>query len=116
MSNLDQLLKLVLAYGRNHRESLLQYFHHLGQRFHRISFVKSISSNMESRWSPLDHIITFENFMSFITYDFFYVTFIIYDILEISWLSIHKSYSKYNHLSIRCIGCLKSKHDTNKPY
>ena len=31
------------------------------------------------------------------------------DILEISWLEIHKSYSKHVHPSVPCCWCLKSK-------
>ena len=44
-------------------------------------FFESISSNTEGEWTHLDHIIVFEDLMLYL----------IYDILEILWLDIHKS-------------------------
>ena len=91
----------------NYRELLLWYFHHLGQGFHHISFLESISSNIEGRWSHLGHTIIFEDFMSYL----------ICDILEILWLRIHP---QAVYLSTRCLLCLKVKdhihdRDINQP-
>ena len=64
-----------------------------------ISFLDSISSIIYVGQSHLNHIITFEDFMSYS----------IYYVLKISWLGICKSWSKYYHPSTRCLWCLKSK-------
>ena len=93
VSNLDWLLKLILMHEASQRELFLRYFYYLGQRVHQISFFESISSNIEGEQSHLDYIIIFENFISYL----------IYNILEILWLGIH-----YNK-NTRCLWCLKSK-------
>ena len=74
LSNPDRSLKLVLMRVRNHQE-LLWYFYSLDQGFHRISFLDSISSNIEGKQSILDNTIIFEDI----------ILYPIYDILEISW-------------------------------
>ena len=48
LSNSNWSLKLVLMQVGNNRE-LLQYLYYLGQGFYRISFVESISSNIEGK-------------------------------------------------------------------
>ena len=80
LSNPKQSLKLVLMHRRNHRELFLKYFYYLDEGSHRISFFELISSNTKGRRSYLDHIIIFEDF----------ITYIIYHILEILWLGITK--------------------------
>ena len=94
----------------NHSEQLLQYFHYPGQGFKRISFLESISSYIEGRWSHLNHSITFKDFTSYP----------IYDVLEIPWPGIRKSWSKHDHPSTRCLWCIRSKdhvhnRDINQP-
>ena len=81
MSNPNLSLKLVLMRVQNHREHVIWYFYYLGQGFHRISFFESIFLNTEDEWSYLDHTIILEDFMSYP----------IYDVLEIPWLGIRKS-------------------------
>ena len=108
LSNPNRSLKLLMMRVRNHRE-FLQYFYYLGRGFHCISFLESISSYIKGERSHLDHTTIFEDF----------ILYLIYNILEISWLWICKSKSKHGHLSIRCFWCLKSKdhilnHDMNQ--
>ena len=63
---------------RKHQELVLWYFHYLGQGFHLISILESISLNIKGKWSLLNHTIIFMDFMLYL----------IYYVLEISWLGI----------------------------
>ena len=108
--NLIWSLKLVLMRVRNHWELFVRYFHHLGQGFHCISFLESIFSNTKGIWSHLDHTIIFVDFISYL----------IYDVLDIPWPEIRKSKLKHDHPSTRCLWCLKLKvhmynHEMNQP-
>ena len=44
---------------------------------------------------------------------FHHILYPIYDVLEIMWLEIRKSYSKHGHPSTRCLWGLKSKDHIN---
>ena len=80
LSNPNRSLKLVLMRVGNHREHLLRYFHYLGQAFNCISLLESISSNTKGRRSYFDHTIIFVDFMLYL----------IYDVLDISWVENRK--------------------------
>ena len=80
LSNPNRSLKLVLMHGENHRETFLQYFYYLGQGFYRISFLELIFLDTKGKRSHLYHSIIFDDFMSYQ----------IYDVLEILWLEIHR--------------------------
>ena len=99
LSNPNQSLNLELMRVGNHREHLLRHFHFFGQGFNHISFLELISSYNEGERFHLDHSITLKDCMSYP----------LYDVLKIMWLGIHKSKSKHNHPSTRCLWCLKSK-------
>ena len=60
-------LNLVLRQGGNYQEHLIRYFYYLGQGFHCISFLDSISYNNENRGSHPNHTITFKDFMRSMT-------------------------------------------------
>ena len=68
LSNPSLSLRLLLMRRGNHGELLLQYFHYLGQGFHCILFLESISSNIEGGWYHLNYVIIFEDFMSYPIY------------------------------------------------
>ena len=109
LSNSNPSLKLILMRVGNHWELLLWYFHYLGQGSHCISFQVLISSNVEGGWSHLDHTVVFVDFMSYP----------IYDVLNITWLGIPELLSKHDHPSTRYLWCLNSKdhihnYDMNK--
>ena len=68
LSNPNRSLKLVLMSVRNYQKLFLQYFHYISQRFYRILFLESISSNIEGGWSHLDYTIIFVDFIPYIIY------------------------------------------------
>ena len=81
LSNPNWSLKLVLIHVGNHQELLFRYFHYTGQGFYCISFLESIFLNTERTQTHLDHTIIFDEL----------ILYLIYDVLELSWLGIHKS-------------------------
>ena len=79
LSNPNHSLKLVLMRRGNHQEHFFYVSITLGKDF--ISFHESILSNTKRGQSHLNHIIIFKEFISYLNYD----------ILEISWPRIRNS-------------------------
>ena len=80
-SNPNRSLKLVLMRVEIIENSFFDISTTLVKDFIASHSFESISSNTEGRRSHLDHTIIFVDFMSYP----------IYDVLDISWLGIHKS-------------------------
>ena len=68
LSNPNKSLNLLLIRVGNRRELFLQYLYYLGKGFHCISFLESIFLNIKDEKSHLNHIIMFEDFMSYLIY------------------------------------------------
>ena len=80
LSNPNRSLKLVLMRVEI-MENSFDISTTLAKDFIASHYFESISSNTEGAWSHLDHTIIFVDFMSYQ----------IYDVLDIPWLGIRKS-------------------------
>ena len=81
LSNHNRSLKLVLMRVEIIKNSFFDISTTLAKDFIASYSFEPISSNIEGGWSHLDHTIIFVNFMSYP----------IYDILDIPWIGIRKS-------------------------